>query len=57
MSKTVPFQTIQFSIRTQFISIRSLDKTLSGTTTTGQSGSGSDCNERGTPHSPKRQHC
>ena len=42
MSKTIIFQTIQFSISTQFISIGSIDWTLSGTTTTGLSGPGSD---------------
>ena len=37
MSKTVLFQTIQFSISTQFSSI-SIDRTLSGATTPDQSG-------------------
>ena len=45
MSKTVLFQTIQFSISTLFSSIWSIDWTLSGATTPGQSGSGSDGNE------------
>ena len=45
MSKTVLFQTIQLSISTLFCSIRSIDKTLSGTTTPGQSGPGSNYNE------------
>ena len=45
MSKTVLFQAIQFSISTQFISIWPIDKTLSGATTPGQSGLGSDGNE------------
>ena len=49
--KTVLFQTIQFSIQKQFYfkqfsSIWPIDKTLSGSTTTGQSGHGSDGNER-----------
>ena len=48
--QTVLFQTIQFSISTQFkcqavISIWSIDKTLSNATTTGQCGPGSDNNE------------
>ena len=42
MSKTVTFQTIQFNISTQFSFI---DRTLSGATTPGQSGPGSDSNE------------
>ena len=45
MSKTVHFQSIQFSISTQFSSIWPIDKALSGTTTQGQSGSESDGNE------------
>ena len=45
MSKTVIFQTIQFNISTQFSSIWPIDKTLSGATTPGQSGYGSDDNE------------
>ena len=45
MSKTVLFQSIQFSICTQFSSIWPIDRTLSGVTTPGQSGSGSDGNE------------
>ncbi len=45
MSKTVPFQTIQLTISTQFSSIRPIDSTLSGATTPGQSGPGSDGNE------------
>ena len=45
MSKTVLFQTIQFSISTQFSSIWPIDRTLSGATTPGQSGHGSDGNE------------
>ena len=46
MSKTVLFQTIQFSISTQFSFISPIDKTLSGATTPGQSGPGSDGNEQ-----------
>ena len=51
MSKTVPFQIIQFSIITQFSSIWPIDRTLSGATTPGQSGPGSDGNE-GVLHIP-----
>ena len=42
MSKTVLFQIIQFNQTVQF----SIDMTLSGATTTGQSGPGSNSNER-----------
>ena len=45
MSKTVPFQTIQFSISMQFSFIWPIDGTLSGATTLDQSGTGSDGNE------------
>ena len=45
MWKTVPFQTIQFSISTQFSSIWPTDRTLSGATTPDQSEPGSDGNE------------
>ena len=45
MSKTVPFQTIQFSISAQFISIWCIDWILSGATTPAQSGPESDGNE------------
>ena len=45
MSKTVLFQTIQFSISTQFICIWPIDKTLLGSTTPSESGPGSDGNE------------
>ena len=45
MSKTVLFQAIQFSISMQFSSIWPIDRTLSGATTPGQSGPGSDSNE------------
>ena len=43
--KTVLFQTIQFSISTQFSFIWHIDRTLSGAKTQGQSGPGSDGNE------------
>ena len=46
MSKTFLFQTIQFSISMQFSSVWSIDRTLSGATTTSQSGHGSDSNEQ-----------
>ena len=45
--ETVLFQTIQFSISTQFC------MTLSGATTPGQSGLGSDC-KKGILHIPQR---
>ena len=45
MSKVVLFQTVQFSIITQFSSIWPIDRTLSGDTTPSQSGPGSDGNE------------
>ena len=45
MSKTVQFQTIQFSISMQFRSIWPIDSTLIGATTQGQSGPGSNGNE------------
>ena len=48
--KTVPFQAIQSSIITQ---LSPIDKTLSGATTLGQSGPGSDGNE-GVLHIPQR---
>ena len=44
--KTVLFQIIQFSISMQFSSIWPFDRTLSSATTPGQSGPGSDGNER-----------
>ena len=44
--KTVLFQTIQLSISTQFSSIWPIDKALSGATTPGRSGLGSDVNEQ-----------
>ena len=37
MSTTALFQTIQFSVSTQFSIIRPIDKILSGATTSGQS--------------------
>ena len=43
--KTVLFQAIRLIIRTHFTSIRPIDRTLSGATTSDQSGSGSDANE------------
>ena len=52
MSKTVLFQTIQFSLSTQFSSIWPIDWTLSGATTSGQSEPGSDGNE-GILHIPQ----
>ena len=45
MLKTVLYQTIQFSISTQFISIWRIDRALSDATTLGQSGPGSDGNK------------
>ena len=45
MSKTVPFQTIQFIIRTLFNSNQPIERTLSGAINLGQSGTGSDGNE------------
>ena len=45
MSKTVLFRTIQLSVNTQFSSILSIDRTLSGAATPGQSGPGSGDNE------------
>ena len=43
--KSYVFQTIQFSVSTPFSSIWPIGKTLSGATTPGQSGPGSDGNE------------
>ena len=40
MSKTVPFETIQFSISTQFISIWPMDRASSGAATSGQNNLG-----------------
>ena len=45
MSKVVLFQTVQFSLCTQFSSIKPIDRTLSGGTTPDQSGPGSDGNK------------
>ena len=45
MSNTVQFQTIQFSMSTQFSSIWPIDRGLLGATTPGQSGHWSDGNE------------
>ena len=56
MSKTVPFQTIHFSINTQFSFIWPIDRSLSGATTPGQSGPGNNGNETGIPHFPNLQH-
>ena len=39
-------ETIQYCISTPFNSIRAIDRTILGATTPGQSGPGSDCNER-----------
>ena len=52
MLKTVLFQVIQFSISILFSSIWPIDRILSGATTPGQSGPGSDCNE-GVLHIPQ----
>ena len=45
MSKTVLFQIILFSVNIQLSFIWPIDRTLSGATTPGQSGPGSDGNE------------
>ena len=55
MSKTVLFQTIQFILSTQFTSIWPIDRTLSGATTSGQSGPGSDGNKM-VFHIPQNSH-
>ena len=52
LSKTVPFQTILFSISTQINSILPIDRTLSGATTSAQSEPGSDGN-KGVLHIPQ----
>ena len=52
MSKTVLFQTFQFSISTQFSCILPIDRTLSGATTPGLSGLGNNGNE-GVLHIPQ----
>ena len=54
--KTVLFQTVQFSITTQFSSIWPIDRTLSGASTPGQSEPGSDGNERILRIPPRLQH-
>ena len=46
---TVLFKTTQFSISTQFNSIRPINRTLSDATTPGQSGPGFDGNKMGFP--------
>ena len=56
MSKTVLFQTIQFSISTQFSCIRPIDRTPSGVSTPGQSEPGSNGNEGVLRIPPKLQH-
>ena len=53
MSKQFLFQIIQFNISTLFSSVRPIDRTLSGATTQGQTGPGSDGNEGVTLYSPK----
>ena len=50
--KSVPFQTIPFSIDTQFSSISLKDRTLINATTSGQNGPGSDSN-KGVLHIPQ----
>ena len=52
MSKTVPFQTIQFSISMQFSSIQTIDRALSGAIIPGQSRPGSNGN-KGVFHIPQ----
>ena len=52
MSKTVPFEMIQFSIRTKFSSIWPIERTLSGAIISGQSGYRSDGTE-GVLHIPQ----
>ena len=52
MIKTVLFQTIQFSISTDFSSILSIDRNLSGASTRDQNGPGSDGN-KGVLHIPQ----
>ena len=56
MSETVLFQTIQFSISTQFSSIWPIDRTQSSATTLGQSGPGSNGNKGVLHIPPKLQH-
>ena len=45
MSKSVVYETIQFRRKTQFSSIRPIDRILSGATNPSQSGPGSDSNK------------
>ena len=52
ISRRIKFQTIQFSISTQFTSIWPIVRTLSGATILGQSGPGSNANEE-VPHIPQ----
>ena len=54
--KTVLFQVIQFNISTQFNSIWPIERILSGATTLGQIGPGSDGNEGVLYIPPKLQH-
>ena len=54
--KTVLFQAIQFGISTQFSSIWSIDRTLSGATTPELEWTWERWQWRGTPHSPKLLH-
>ena len=55
MARTVLFQTIQFSMNTQFSSILPIDRTLSGATTPEQSEPQSDGNEGVLLHSANLQ--
>ena len=55
MSKQLYFKQLQFSLSTQFSSFLPIGRTLSGATTPSQSGTGSDGNEGGAPHSLKLQ--
>ena len=52
MSKTVPFQTIQFSLSIQISSIKPIDRNLAGATTPGQNRPGNTGNE-GVLHIPQ----
>ena len=56
MSKTVLFQTIQFSISTQFSSIWPIDRTLIRCYHSRPEWTWERLQWRGTPHSPKLQH-
>ena len=55
LSKTFLFQTIQFSISTQFSSIWAIDRVLSAATTLGKGWTGEQWQWRGTLHSSKLQ--